>query len=200
MWRLPRLPFVLVNRRQLADILGISLPTVTAWVGEGMPFTREGSKSAEWEFETRACIEWFGANKLKARVRSPSSGKDPFADGSEGSETIEEAERRKMIAQADKAEVQVAKEAGLLVPISEVASVAAEENARVRARLLTIPNDLRPKVLTFLAHDRKAAEQLLTATEEVVLEALSEIRSWAPAAEVAPDDAAESEDDDSADA
>jgi hypothetical protein len=46
---------VRVNRRQLADILGISMPTVTAWVGEGMPFTREGSKSAEWEFDTREC-------------------------------------------------------------------------------------------------------------------------------------------------
>lgn len=187
-----------VNRRQLADILGISLPTVTAWVGEGMPFTREGSKSAEWEFETRECIEWLGSNKLKTKARAPSNGKDPFADGAEGFETIEEAERRKMIAQADKAEVQVAKEAGLLVPISEVASVAAEENARVRARLLTIPNDLRPKVLTFLAHDRKAAEQLLADAESVVLEALTEIRSWAPAAEVAPEEvAAEPEGDDS---
>jgi hypothetical protein len=90
-----------------------------------------------------------------------------------------------MIANADKAEVQVAKEAGLLVPISEVASVVAEEHARVRARLLTIPNELRPKVLTFLAEDRPAAEQVLADVEEVVLEALTEIRSWAPEPEAA---------------
>jgi terminase small subunit / prophage DNA-packing protein len=186
---------VRVNRRQLADILGISLPTVTAWTNEGMPFTREGSKSAEWEFETRECIEWFGANKLKLRPRQPTRGKNPFDGDDSSPETIDEAERRKMIANADKAEVQVAKEAGILVPISEVASVVAEENARVRARLLTLPNELRPKVLTFLAEDRKAAEQLLADTESVVLEALSEIRSWAPAPadveeppEEAPDD------------
>jgi phage terminase Nu1 subunit (DNA packaging protein) len=174
-----------VNRRQLADILGISLPTVTSWTNDGMPFTREGSKSAEWEFDSRECIEWFAANKLKLKSRGPAKGANPFDEDGDGRESIEEAERRKMIANADKAEVQVAKEAGLLVPISEVASVVAEEHARVRARLLTIPNELRPKVLTFLAEDRPAAEQVLADVEEVVLEALTEIRSWAPEPEAA---------------
>lgn len=182
-----------VNRRQLADILGKSLPTITAWTGEGMPFTKEGGKSGEWEFETTECIAWFAENKLKLRARRA----NPFAEDAEEAESIEEAERRKMIAQADKAEVQVAKEAGILVPISEVASVVAEENARVRARLLTLPNELRPKVLTFLAEDRKAAEQLLADAESVVLEALGEIRSWAPSPSASPDEAVAAEDDDS---
>jgi phage terminase Nu1 subunit (DNA packaging protein) len=180
-----------VNRRQLSDILGISMPTVTAWVGEGMPFTREGSKSAEWEFDTRETIEWMAANKLKTKGKPANKGRNPFGEEDESVESLEEAERRKMIANADRAEVLVAKEAGILVPISEVASVVAEENARVRARLLTLPNELRPKVLTFLAEDRKAAEQLLADVEAVVLDALGEIRSWAPAVE--PEPAAEEE-------
>jgi phage terminase Nu1 subunit (DNA packaging protein) len=184
---------VRVNRRQLADILGISLPTVTSWTNDGMPFTREGSKSAEWEFDTRECIEWFAAKKLKLKERRPGRGKNPFDEGEEEPETLEEAERRKMIANADKAEVQVAREAGLLVPISEVASVVAEENARVRARLLTLPNELRPHVYSFLAEDRKAAEQLLADAESVVLEAMGEIRSWAPGADASPDEAVEAE-------
>lgn len=162
-----------------------------------MPFTREGSKSAEWEFDTRECIEWFAANKFKMKARGPAPGEDPFNEDGTTRETIEEAERRKMIAQADKAEVQVAKEAGLLVPISEVAAVVSEENARVRARLLTIPNEVRPTAMTFLAHDRPAAEQLLTAIEETVLEALTEIRSWAPGAESPPEPEADEPDADS---
>lgn len=185
-----------VNRKGLSDILGISLPTVTAWVDQGMPFTREGSKSAEWEFDSRECVEWFAANKFKMKARGPAPGEDPFNEDGTTRETIEEAERRKMIAQADKAEVQVAKEAGLLVPIDEVAATVAEENARVRARLLTLPNELRPKVLTFLAHDRKAAEQLLADAEGVVLEALGEIRSWAPGAETTPEPEADDGDSD----
>jgi phage terminase Nu1 subunit (DNA packaging protein) len=191
---------VRVNRRQLADILGISMPTVTAWIGQGMPFTREGSKSAEWEFETREAIEWMAANKLSLKDKRSNRAKPGGEEDDGGPETIEEAERRKMIAQADKAEVQVAKEAGILVPISEVAGVVAEEHARVRARLLTIPNELRPKVLTYLAEDRKAGEDLLADVESTVLEALTEIRSWAPGPEVAaePETAVEeAEDDDS---
>jgi phage terminase Nu1 subunit (DNA packaging protein) len=188
---------VRVNRRQLADILGISMPTVTSWTDQGMPFTREGSKSAEWEFDTRACIEWFAGNKLKLKARGPAPGANPFDEDGTKPETIEEAERRKMVANADKAEVQVAKEAGILVPISEVASVVAEENARIRARILTIPNEARPKVMTFLAHDREAAEQLLTDMEETILEALTEIRSWAPEAESAPEPEADEPDADS---
>jgi hypothetical protein len=157
-----------------------------------MPFTREGSQSAEWEFDTREAIEWMAANKLKPKGKSRSGADDEPGDGPE---TIEQAERRKMVANADKAEVQVAKEAGLLVPISEVASVVAEEHARVRARLLTIANECRPAALTYLAEDREAAEQLLASIEETVLEALAEIRSWAPEAEEAPPEP-EPEDDD----
>lgn len=156
-----------------------------------MPCVKAGSKHQEWEFETAEVIPWFAENKLKFKARA----KNPFAEDADAPESIEEAERRKMIAQADKAEVQVAKEARLVVPIDEIAAVVAEENARVRARLLTLPNELRPKVLTFLAEDRVAAEQLLADAEAVVLEALGEIRSWAPGAdavasepEVADDD------------
>lgn len=167
---------MLVNRKNLANVFGVTLPTIDAWRDRGMPFVTEGRLGREWEFETRDCIDWWV--EQQGRRASVAGSTDP------GFESIEEAERRKMIAQADRAEVQVAKEAGILVPISEVASVVAEENARVRARLLTIPNELRPKVLTFLSNDRKAAEQLLTDAEAVLMEALGEIRSWAPAPEV----------------
>jgi hypothetical protein len=46
--------------------------------GEGMPFTKEGSKSAEWEFETREAIEWMAANKLKLKARRPARAPTPL--------------------------------------------------------------------------------------------------------------------------
>lgn len=163
---------MLVNRKTLASVFGVTLPTIDAWRDRGMPFVTEGRLGREWEFETRDCIDWW--IEQQGRRPAASGPQDPSF------ESIEEAERRKMIANADRAEVQVAKEAGILVPISEVATVVAEEHARVRARLLTIPNELRPAVLTFLAHDRPAAEQLLASVDETILEALTEIRSWVP--------------------
>lgn len=168
-----------VNRRQLADILGITLPTVTAWANAGMPAVVAGSKGVEWVFETKDCVLWYADNRHK---KAQAVVDDPFDPGNKP-ETIEEASRRKEIAHADRAEVMVAKEAGKLVPIEEVAAVVMEENGRVRTNLLKIPNEIRPKVLTFLQNDRKAAEQLLADVEAVVLEALGEIRTWAPTSE-----------------
>lgn len=164
-----------VNRKNLANVFGVTLPTIDAWRERGMPFVTEGRLGREWEFETRACIDWWIEQQAR-RTRASGSTDPEF-------ESIEEAERRKRIAQADRAEVYVAKEAGILVPIDEVAAVVAEEHSRVRSRLLSIPNELRPAVLTFLAHDRPAAEQLLASAEEGILEALTEIRSWAPPVE-----------------
>jgi terminase small subunit / prophage DNA-packing protein len=167
---------MIVNRKKLASVFGVALPTIDAWRERGMPAVTEGGLGREWEFDTRACIDWWADNNNAGPAADPREGEPGF-------ETIEEAERRKMVAQADRAEVYVAKEAGILVPIDEVAAVVAEEHGRVRARLLSLPNELRPKVMTFLANDREAAEQLLTETEETILEALAEIRSWAPAPE-----------------
>lgn len=180
-----------VNRRELADVLGITLPTVTAWANAGMPAVVAGSKGVEWVFDTADCVKWYAEHKHK-KATAPTD--DPFEPGKKP-ETIEEASRRKEIAHADRAEVMVAKEAGRLVPIEEVAAVVMDENARVRARLLTIPNELRPKVLAFLKNDRKAAEQLLTDAESVILEALAEIRAWAPGAEAVPEQSVEAEND-----
>jgi hypothetical protein len=149
-----------------------------------MPSAVQGSKGVEWVFETKDCIEWFARNKIKRK--DAANGQDPFADPADRPETVEEASRRKEIAHADRAEIMVSKEAGLLVPIDEVAAVVAEENARARTRILAIPNEIRPKVLTFLGNDRKAAEQLLGDVEEVITEAMAEIRSWAPGFESEP--------------
>lgn len=151
-----------------------------------MPSVVQGQKGVEWVFETKDCIEWFARNKIKQQ-RGSANSEDPFADPANRPETVEEASRRKEIAHADRAEIMVAKEAGLLVPIDEVAAVVAEENARARTRILAIPNELRPKVLTFLQNDRKAAEQLLTDAEDVIKEAMAEIRSWAPGQEPEPE-------------
>lgn len=173
-----------VNRQSLSEILGISKPTITAWLDDGLPFTVQGSKGKEWEFETSEVIEWYAAHKFKRRDGRAKSGSDPktnpFADlnGIEA-ETIDQANLRKESALADKHEIAAAKEAGTLVPIEDVAAIVLEENARAKSRLMSIPNELRPVLLTHLKNDRKATEQCVARVEEVIVEALSEVQSYA---------------------
>jgi phage terminase Nu1 subunit (DNA packaging protein) len=81
-----------------------------------------------------------------------------------------------MVANADKAELELAKAAGLVVEIAEVAQVTSEMHARIRTRLLGIGNQIRMQVRAFLGGDRAAEEQVVAAAEGVIADAMAEIR------------------------
>lgn len=170
-----------VNRQQLAEILGVSKPTISSWIDDGLPWAIQGAKGREWEFETAEVIAWYAEAKYKSRDgRAKQNPRDnPFVPPGNLGETIEEAQLRKEAALADKHELAAAKEAGLLVPIDEVEAIVVEEHGRVKVRVLSIPNELRPVLLTHLRNDRKAVEQCVRKIEETIHEALEEIRSYA---------------------
>ncbi len=51
---------LIVNRRELADICGVSLPTVGAYVRRGCPYVSRADrdKGIPWQFNTYLVIEW----------------------------------------------------------------------------------------------------------------------------------------------
>jgi phage terminase Nu1 subunit (DNA packaging protein) len=152
-----------------------------------LPYVEGGGKGKPWVYDSAACIEWWAENKYRRKQRGPAPGADPFAEGGEpGVETYEEAERREKIAKADKAELELAKSARLVVPIAEVADVVAQENARVRSRLLGIPNKVRMQVRTFF-NDRAMEEEVVSTVEAEILDAMTEIREPAEMAEARVD-------------
>jgi phage terminase Nu1 subunit (DNA packaging protein) len=164
-----------VNRTELADILGISMPTVTAWMGDGMPYVEGGGKGKPFVFETTECLEWWAEHKRRHSRPKPAQH-DPFADPSDMPESFDEAERRKMVANADKAELELAKAAGQVVEIDDVSAVIAEMHVRVRTRLLSIGNKVRTRVTAYFGGDKAAEEQVVKTVEEAVADALAEIR------------------------
>jgi len=169
-----------MNIAEVAELFGVSRPTITAWTNDGMPAREIGSKGKPWVYETADVLPWWAENKHRHKRPAVTAG-DPLAG--DGEESIEQAERRKMVAQADKAELDLAKAAKLLVPIADVASVVAEENARVRARLLGIPNAVRMKVRSFFGGDRKLEEDVVGGVEAEILDAMTEIRDPSEMAE-----------------
>lgn len=177
-----------MNIAELADMFGVSRPTITAWTNDGMPAAELGSKGKPWVYETTDCLAWWAENKFRRKTRGPAPGADPFNEDGSGRESIEEAERRKMIANADKAELDLAKAARLVVPIEEVAMVVASENARVRSRLLGVPNEVRMKVRSFFGGDRAMEEDVVSGVETTILDAMTEIRDPAEMAEAKVED------------
>jgi phage terminase Nu1 subunit (DNA packaging protein) len=174
---------VRVNLGDMAATLGVSPPTITAWIkNDGLPSLVRGAKGKQWEFDTVEVITWWAKTKFK-RQDFQQSPTNPFGGEGDAPETIEHAQRRYEIARADKVEAETARATGMLVPVDEVTAIVVEENARVRARILSIPTKIRPRALVLLGHDRKAAEQVVAAVEEEILGALEEVKSWAPSPE-----------------
>lgn len=47
-----------VDKQGLAVALGISLPTVSVRVREGMPCLQEGGRGKPWQFDLAECVQW----------------------------------------------------------------------------------------------------------------------------------------------
>ncbi|WP_018516468.1 terminase small subunit [Rhizobium leguminosarum] len=59
-----------MSREELADGMGVSLPTVTAWIAKGMPVTQEGGNGKAYELQLSACWAWRQAQRADEDLRS----------------------------------------------------------------------------------------------------------------------------------
>lgn len=123
---------MIVNRREMALILGVSLTTVSSWVDEGMPVLSRGRKGVAWEFEPAACVDW----KCKRDVR--------LAVGDTEGSTLAEAELRELRAKAALREIDLAERRAQVVPVEDTLAVVADLAATVRQRLRAIGSRLGP--------------------------------------------------------
>ena len=87
-----------VNRAGLASVFAVSLPTIDAWVRKGCPVVERGGTGREWQFDTAAVIEWRTAKAVEDAVAG--------MGGDKSSVTKDQADTRRAIALAIKAEVE----------------------------------------------------------------------------------------------
>jgi len=110
-------------------------------------------------FNTADVLEWREAQAVE-RV---SSGVTPSAN-------IDAARHRKLIAEAELAEIELAKARGALIPISDATRILSSTLTAVRAKLLAIPTKLAARIAI---ETSEAACRALVA--EAVNEALDEL-------------------------
>ncbi|MGX1098864.1 terminase small subunit [Amorphus sp. MBR-141] len=161
-----------VNRQELADILGYSLPTISAWIEAGVPVVTHGGRGKAYEFNTEEVVAWLLERERNLRKRDAAA-----ANGEDGEPiNIDRAKLRKELAQARQAELNLAKDMDLVKPVAMIAKVISDEIANARQRLLSIPNRLRPHFQMAIS-DSVQVSHLVAKTEELVREAMLEIRS-----------------------
>lgn len=102
------------------------MPTVDAWVREGCPFVKKGSKGIEWEFATGDVAEWH-----KQRAVKDATG--------DAQVTEQELKRRKLEAETLTAELEFARAKDLVAPIAEFERAQAMFAATVQANVMQVP-------------------------------------------------------------
>lgn len=155
-----------VNRAELAEILGVSLPTITSKVSKGMPFEQRGGRGKEWTFDTAAVFQW---EKEQAILS---------ATGDLSSVTDDELKRRKLAAETTLVELEAAKKRGEFIPREEIEKLLSELVIATRTRLLLVPR--RCAVHLIGLSDETEIRGIIEAEQ---LEALTELSNLEPAQE-----------------
>lgn len=147
----------IVNKRELAKILGKSERALTEWQKEGMPIASSGARGQANRYDTQKVIEW-----LIKRASDQSSKMDA-------------AKLRLTIAQAEKAELEVKEMHGELIAVDDMKMMWSNVLAAFRAKVLSIPSRLTPQ-LTHL-NDPKKIDKII---KETLFEALNELAEYDP--------------------
>lgn len=110
----------------LAEILGVSPRRVTQLVAEG-----HIHKDGVGKYDIRQCVQDY--------IR--------FSSGTKEDEDIAEARRRKAVADAGLAEIELKETAGELVSAEEMQAAVEADYGRLRSHLLALPSKLAPLVV-----------------------------------------------------
>jgi phage terminase Nu1 subunit (DNA packaging protein) len=161
----------LVNRAELSKILGKNVSTIDAWVAKHMPVVERGGSGKEWSFNTTDVIAW-----REDQLRDELSRFKP-ADNIE----LEEARRRKLVAEAGLLELELNERVKQLIPREEIEQGLNHAFITIRQRLRTIPERIAPRLLGE-EDERVARDILIDEIDDALLE-LSELDYSAPTTE-----------------
>lgn len=114
-----------VNRTQLSEVFGVSLPTIDSWVRAGCPVEQRGGRGVEWKFETADVAKW----------RQDRAVNDATGDKREDADEID---RRTNVAKMRQAELAVARDLKLVAPVEEFERVSAARAAMVRQNVMNV--------------------------------------------------------------
>jgi phage terminase Nu1 subunit (DNA packaging protein) len=151
----------------VANELGVHGHTIRGWIKRPLnpcPHTR--IQGRELRFDVAEVRAWMSANGVSGK-----QGRPPEPS----SQNLEAAKLRKENALADKYEIQVERERGVVVPFAEVKSRWVELVTTAKNRLLGVPATAAPQCVG------RDASEIQAILESRITEALSELSSDRPA-------------------
>lgn len=116
---------VILNRTATADHFGVAMTTLDDWVRRECPVIQRGARGRPWQFNTADLMKW-----READIRAESQGVR--------SVTADELKRRKLEAETEMAELDLAKAKELVAPIEQIERALAKAFGEVRANLRNV--------------------------------------------------------------
>lgn len=145
-----------VNRAALAELFGVSLPTVDAWRRRGVPQVEAGR--GQIGFIPRDVVAW-----LLDREREQSAKHELEI-------SLVELERRRALADTELAELRLARERAEVTPNDIAVGLIAAEYEAVRAKIQAIPGRYASSLARL-----KTSPKTKAALREIAIEILSEL-------------------------
>lgn len=119
-----------LNRTGVSEFFGVALNTVDAWVRQGCPVVQRGAgKGVPWKFNSADIARW-----LREKAKADALGETPADEA--------ELKRRKLAAETEKAELDLAKARGEVAPIRDFERAQAAAFAQIRANVMNVPQRL----------------------------------------------------------
>ncbi|MFB9149538.1 terminase small subunit [Roseovarius ramblicola] len=115
----------ILNRTKMADSLGISMPTLDEWVRRGCPVVTRGGRGRSWQFNSAAVRSWRD-DDIRASMQDTRHA------------TNDELRRRKLQAETEQAELDVARAKELVVPVEQFERALDKAFGEVRAGLRNV--------------------------------------------------------------
>ncbi len=161
-----------LNLRDLATAFGVSAKTIKQWVDSGLPYLEGGGNGVAYVFDSAQAFKWKlqkEANEIWAQADNSGGGTGAGEDVEKIS--FEEAKRRREVALAKKAELDLAKELGLVANIDDLVVNFCDALVEVRSKIVSQSSRLSG----ILSHQEEdEISKLLTADNDETLESLSD--------------------------
>jgi len=120
---------MVVTTSELGKIMGVTHQTIYQWRKQGCPSEKRGEGTNSGHvFDTREVIKWRDKRTLRQA-----------AEKDEDALTKEEAQRRKLSAEAAMQELELARKRGDVVELREIELKLSDEFAQLRSSLRKIP-------------------------------------------------------------
>jgi phage terminase Nu1 subunit (DNA packaging protein) len=149
-----------VDKKTLAGMFGVAGTTIDAYRRKGLPTVGEGRAT---KYNVQECFRWFNSYTVQQEREK--------WDTTPSGMTEQDAKTRKLTAEALIAELDLAKERGTMVNISDAEREVMKHHTIVRTSLLAFP--VRTAPFLVMVPDELTARQIIEAEIFKLMDALS---------------------------